>query len=119
VVEDEQPVAEIVRDKLVEFGHSVVGCESTGENAIKIAGMLLPDLVLMDIALAGKMDGIEAADYIRKNYQIPVIYLTAHADIKTLERVGISAPYGFLLKPFNEAELRAVIEIALEAKAEH
>jgi len=71
----------------------------------------------MDIELGGKMDGVEAADYIRKNYHIPVIYLTAICDPKTLERVGATAPYGYILKPVKDDELRTGIEIALEIKA--
>src|SRR5665647_2324164 len=117
VVEDEAEVAETLNIMLKKFGYHVVGCENLAEDAIQKAGELRPDLVLMDIELAGKMDGVEAADSIRKKYHIPVIYITAICDTKTLERVGASIPYGFILKPFKEDELHTVIEIALETIA--
>ncbi len=93
------------------------GVRTRLEKAIHAADRLRPDIVLMDIELAGKMDGVEAADTIRKKYHIPVIYLTAICDTKTLERVGASIPYGFILKPFKEDELHTVIEIALDTIA--
>jgi len=117
IVEDEPEVAETLELKLKKFGYTVVGRESTAEDAIQKSGELHPDIVLMDIELYGKMDGITAADVIRKKYHIPVIYITAICDTKTLERVGASIPYGYLLKPFRDDELRTVIEIALETMA--
>jgi CheY-like chemotaxis protein len=117
VVEDEPEVTETLKLTLKKLGYTVVGCENTAENAIHTAGELHPDIVLMDIELAGKMDGVQAADSIRKKYHIPVIYITAICDTKTLERVGASIPYGFILKPFKEEELHTVIEIALETIA--
>ena len=117
VVEDESEVAETLEIMLKKFGYNVVGCENRAENAIQKAGELRPDIVLMDIELSGKMDGIQAADTIRKKYYIPVIYITAICDTKTLERVGANVPYGYILKPFTESELHTVIEIALETLA--
>ena len=117
IVEDEREVAKSLEMRLKKMGFSVVGREDTAETAIKKAGELRPDIVLMDIELGGKMDGVQAADVIRKNYHIPVIYLTAICDTKTLERVGATAPYGYILKPFKDDELRTSIEIALEIKA--
>jgi CheY-like chemotaxis protein len=117
VVEDESEVAETLKIMLKKFGYNVVGCENKAESAIQKAGNLHPDLVLMDIELSGKMDGVEAADAIRKKYHIPVIYITALCDAKTLERVGASVPYGYILKPFTENELHTVIEISLETLA--
>jgi len=117
IIEDEWEVAKSLEMRLIKLGFSVVGREDTGETGIKKAGELRPDIVLMDIELGGKMDGVEAADYIRKNYHIPIIYLTALCDPKTLERVGATAPYGYILKPFRDDELRTVIEIALEIQA--
>jgi len=117
VVEDEKDVAYILMHTLNRLGFLVVGCEDTGEKAIKETENLRPDLVLMDIRLAGEMDGIEAADYIRKHFKIPVIFTTALTDDATLGRVAVSAPYGFIVKPFNDEELKAVIEIALAAKS--
>ena len=117
VVEDESEVAETLEIMLKKFGYNVVGCENRAEDAIQKAGELRPNIVLMDIELSGKMDGIQAADTIRKKYQIPVIYITAICDAKTLERVGTNVPYGYILKPFKENELHTVIEIALETLA--
>ena len=114
VVEDEPEVTVTLELTLKKLGYTVVGCENTAEEAIQKAGQLHPDLILMDIELAGKMDGVQAADTIRKKYHIPVIYITAICDTKTLERVGASIPFGYILKPFKEDELRTVIEIALD-----
>jgi CheY-like chemotaxis protein len=117
IVEDDREVAKSLEMRLKKMGFSVVGREDTAETAITKADELGPDIVLMDIELAGKMDGIQAADQIREKYHIPVIYLTALCDTKTLERVGATAPYGYILKPFKDDELRTAIEIALHIKA--
>jgi len=119
VVEDESEVAETLKIMLKKFGYNVVGCENLAEDAIQKAGELRPDLVLMDIELAGDIDGVQAADTIRKKYHIPVIYITAICDTKTLERVGASVPYGYILKPFTENELHTVIEISLDTLAKN
>jgi CheY-like chemotaxis protein len=116
IVEDERDVAYILTHTLIRLGFMVTGCEDTGEQAVKMAEKLKPDVVLMDINLAGKMDGIEAAGQISKKFHIPVIFITALTDDKTLERVAGSAPYGFIVKPFRDDELRAVIDIALITK---
>jgi len=117
IVEDEQDVAYILTHTVERLGFSVVGCEATGERAVKAAGKLRPDIVLMDISLAGTMDGIEAAKEITRTYHIPVVYVTALSDDMTLERVAASTPYGYILKPFQDDELRTVMDIALVAKA--
>jgi CheY-like chemotaxis protein len=117
IVEDEPDVAYILTHTVNRLGFSVVGCEDTGERAITIAKNEKPDIVLMDIKLAGELDGIETAEQISKTLKIPVIFVTALTDDQTLERVAVSAPYGFILKPFRDDELRAVIDIALIAKS--
>jgi CheY-like chemotaxis protein len=114
IVEDESEVAKTLEMKLKKFGYTVVGSERSAEKGIEKAGELHPDIVLMDIELSGTMDGIQAADAIRKKYQIPSIYITAICDAKTLQRVGASIPYGYILKPFKDEELRTVIDIAYE-----
>jgi two-component system, response regulator PdtaR len=120
VVEDERITAEDIRAGLEFAGYKVPVICSTGEDAVQKAGRLEPDLVLMDIKLEGEMDGIEAAAKIRKSYDIPVIYLTAFSDEKTVERAKLTEPSGFLVKgqgmlskPFEESELHAAIEITL------
>jgi CheY-like chemotaxis protein len=114
IVEDESEVAKTLEMKLKKFGYTVVGSERSAEKGIEKAAELHPDIVLMDIELSGNMDGIQAADAIRKKYQIPSIYITAICDAKTLQRVGASIPYGYILKPFKDDELRTVIDIAYE-----
>ncbi|MEA1984523.1 MAG: response regulator [Euryarchaeota archaeon] len=113
VVEDEAIVAMSIKKALEKDGYSVSSIATSGEEAIKKADLLYPDLVLMDILLKGDMDGIEAAGTIREKFDIPIIYLTAHTDEETLERAKATQPYGYISKPFKEEDLRANIEIAL------
>ncbi|MEH2163837.1 MAG: response regulator [Nostoc sp.] len=113
VVEDEAIVAKDLQNRLIKFGYRVPVIASSAQEAINRAVEISPDLVLMDIKLKGLMDGIEAAQEIHKYLDIPVIYLTAYADDKTLERAKITEPFGYLLKPFKERELQTNIEIIL------
>ena len=112
IVEDEYIVAKDIRSRLQQMGYSVSAVVSSGEEAVeKVKNS--PDLVLMDIVLKGDMDGIEAADVIRAQDDIPVVYVTAHADEKTLQRAKVTEPYGYILKPFENRELHTIIEMAL------
>jgi two-component system, response regulator PdtaR len=113
IVEDEGIVADEIRSRLKNLGYEVVGIADTGPKAITLAGIARPDLVLMDIMLKGEMDGVEAADIIRTTFDIPIIYLTAYTDEGTLKRAKITKPFGYLIKPFEERELRTTIEISL------
>jgi CheY-like chemotaxis protein len=113
VVEDENIVALDIKNRLKKLGYSVPSIASTGEEAIRKAEITSADLVLMDIMLKGDVDGIEAAERIRELYDIPVIYLTAYADEKILERAKLTQPYGYISKPFKEKDLRTNIEMAL------
>ncbi len=113
VVEDEQIVARDIKHSLQRLGHIVPDVVATGEEAIEKVAELLPDLVLMDIKLQGKMDGVEAAEQIRTRFDIPVVYLTAYADDRTLDRAKITDPFGYLLKPFDSKDLHTTIEMAL------
>ncbi len=113
VVEDESIVAEDLRRSLEKMEYTVVGIVYSGEDAIKKAGETRPDLVLMDIMLQGKMDGIEAAGKIHSDYDIPVVYLTAYGDESIQERAKITEPFGYIIKPFKERELKINIEIGL------
>ncbi|MGD1005587.1 MAG: PAS domain S-box protein [Methanoregulaceae archaeon] len=112
IVEDERITAEDMKETLLHFGYHVPAIASTGESAVEKAGELRPDLILMDIFLAGKMTGIEAAEQIGKQYDIPIIFLTAFADLQITERAKITGAYGYILKPYNERELQIAIEIA-------
>jgi len=113
IVEDEAIVANDIKETLKSKGYNVVGIAKSGELAIEKVKEMKPDLVLMDIHLAGQMDGIEAAGQIHAVSDIPVIYLTAYADMNLLERAKVTEPYGYILKPYDERELHSVIEIAL------
>lgn len=113
IVEDDRIIAEDIATSLEESGYEIVSVESSGGGALERARQDKPDLVLMDIILKGEMDGIETADHIRSRYQIPVVYLTSHADENTLERAKETVPFGYLLKPFGRKELETTIEMAL------
>jgi DNA-binding LytR/AlgR family response regulator len=112
-VEDESIVAKDIQQSLKKIGYSVVGTCSSGEDAVKVAEELRPDLILMDIMLKGEMNGIEAASQIREKFNIPVIYLTAYADENTLNKAKVSEPYGYIIKPFKEIDLHTSIEMAI------
>jgi CheY-like chemotaxis protein len=113
IVEDEWITADDIRMSLQSLGYTVSSVVSSGEEAIQKAEKDKPDLVLMDIMLKGEMDGIEAASQIRSCYNIPIIYLTAYADEKILERARITEPFGYIVKPFVNEDLKIAIEIAL------
>ncbi|MBI5688073.1 MAG: response regulator [Verrucomicrobia bacterium] len=113
VIEDEPIVAADLKIRLEMLGCKVVGSAASGEKALTLAGQLLPDLVLMDIRLEGAMDGIEAAQQIRQRWHLAVVYLTAFADDTTVERAKVTEPFGYILKPFKDRELKTVIEMAL------
>lgn len=113
IVEDELIIAADIATRLSRLGYAVVGQTDQAEQAVQLVGQLRPDLVLMDIRLQGEGDGITAADTIRRQYSVPVVYLTAHADEATLQRAKVTEPFGYILKPFAERELRTVIEMAL------
>jgi PAS domain S-box-containing protein len=113
VVEDEGIVAADIQDRLRALGYGVAAVVESGAEAERTAGSSRPDLVLMDIFLKGDIDGVEAAERIRTHWDIPVVFLTAHADETTLQRAKITAPFGYILKPFNDRELHTTVEIAL------
>ena len=113
IVEDEAIVAADLAGKLRRLGYDVAGTTAQGEEAVALASRLRPNLVLMDIWLKGPLDGIEAAEAIRSQHDVPVIYLTAHSDAATLARAKLSGPFGYILKPFEERELATQIEMAI------
>jgi PAS domain S-box-containing protein len=113
VVEDEGIVALDIKRHLENYGYDVPGLFASGEEVVAAVKQQIPDLILMDISLQGSMDGLEAASIIRESYHVPVILLTAYADERTIERAKISAPFGYIIKPFEARELRTTIEMAL------
>ena len=113
LVEDESIVAKDIQLSLKRLGNNVLGIENTGEKAISSARKLDPDIIIMDIMLKGKINGIEASEKIRKEQNIPIIYLTAYADENTLSKAKITEPYAYIIKPYKEIDLHTSIEMAL------
>ncbi len=114
IVEDESIIAEDLADSLRTMGYTVVDIVSSGEEAILIAAEKQPNLILMDVMLQGEIDGVTAAEQIQSSLQIPIIFLTAYTDNKTLQRVKATNPFGYIVKPFEERNLHLTIEIALQ-----
>ena len=117
IVEDETLIAEELKERLSRLGFSVIAAVDTADEGIAIATRELPDLVLMDIRLKGKKDGVQAAREIRDQVDVPIVYLTAHSDRLTVERVKATECDGFLLKPFQRRELQTTIEVAMQRRA--
>lgn len=113
VVEDESIVAKDIQHSLRKLGYNVLDIVATAEGAIDLAIEKQPDLVLMDIMLKGAMSGIEAAQMVRDQLNIPVIFLTAYADESTFTKAKVTEPYGYIIKPFKEIDLHTSIEMAL------
>ena len=113
IVEDEAIVARDLRQQLSELGYDPIADTPTGEEAVGLAATLRPDLVLMDIELAGGMDGIRAAQVLGEQFDIPVVYLTAYVSAALVQRAKVTEPFGYIIKPFATRELSIVIEMAL------
>ena len=113
VVEDETIVARDIQQSLTRLGYDVPTTATSGEEAIRMTKEIDPDLILMDIVLKGQMDGVETVRQINRQFDVPVIYLTAYADDSTLERAKTTSPAGYMLKPFHPNELRPTIELVL------
>lgn len=113
IVEDEGLIALDLRKKIEQAGYSVPLVADNSADALLAAERLRPSLVLMDIRLRGEQDGIATADQIRRQFHIPVMFVTAHADPDTLERAKITEPFGYIVKPFHSVDFRAQIEMAL------
>ena len=113
ILEDESIVAMDLQSRLETLGYEVIGIANSAEEAIKLSETDNFDLILADIMLKGKVDGIDTVATIQKGRDVPAIFLTAYSDEQTLSRAKLTAPGGYIVKPFNERELRATIEIAL------
>src|SRR6266566_2063021 len=113
IVEDEKITAKRLQRELEGMGYSVPAVATTGEEALERAAESSPDLVLMDIVLKGDLDGIETTKRLHDQCHVPVVYLSSYEDDQTLDRARETAPYGYLIKPYEERELRATIEMAL------
>jgi len=113
VVEDDDIIAKVLDWRLKNLGYAVSGRASTGAEAMELLVSHRPDLVLMDINIRGEIDGIETASMIRKGFSVPVVYVTSHSDGPTLERAKATKPDGFIIKPFDDDDLRVAIDLAL------
>ncbi len=113
IVEDDKTSVILLEKLLKNYGYSVADIVETGEDALVKAGTIEPDLILMDITLKGKLDGIEAAAEISNKYHIPIVFMTANTDDSTIERAKVTMPYGYILKPYDKNMLYATIEMAL------
>lgn len=114
IVEDEHIVAMGIKRMLKNMGYTLAGVASSGEDAINKAESTFPDLVLMDIMLKGNINGIEAAKEIKARFGIPVVYLTACSESKIVERAWKTEPLGYIVKPFDEKDLKKSIDVALQ-----
>lgn len=113
VVEDEPLIALDIKRRLLRLGYEVVEISNSAETAWQAIAQFNPDLVLMDVQLEGEINGIQTANYIRTQYNIPIVFLTAHADEVTLNQAKLTRPFGYIVKPFENHDLSTTIEIAL------
>ena len=113
VTEDESIVRKDIERCLGNLGYNVIASADNGEDAISMAMKHKPDLALMDIMIKGDMNGIAAAEEIKRNMDIPVVFLTAYADEGTLNEAKMAEPHGYILKPFKDVDIQTAIEMAL------
>ena len=116
IVDDEATITTHLEERLIHMGYEVAGTASSGSEAIETSKKVKPDIILMDIVMPGKIDGIEAARQIREDQDIPVVFLTAYEDEKLINRAKDVNPLGYLVKPYHESTLKATLEIALYNK---
>lgn len=116
IVEDEGLIALDLQRRLERLGYTVVMLAENMEEALEGVATFAPDLVLMDIRIKGRHDGIETARRITREFDLPIIYVTAHGDAETIERAQLTEPSGYILKPFINVDFRAQIESVLEKK---
>jgi DNA-binding response OmpR family regulator len=117
IIEDEVLIAEELSERLSRLGFSVIAAVDSAEEGVAIATRERPDLVLMDIRLKGEKDGVQAAQEIRKQVDLSIVYVSAHSDQLTVERARHTEHDGFLLKPFHRKELQSTIEVAMQRRA--
>jgi len=114
IVEDDAVIASIEKWRLLKLGYELCGSAENGADALSSVEKMKPDIVLMDIALKGEIDGIETAGRIKKEYNIPVIFVSSNTDDATLSRVKAVRPDGFIIKPFDDDDLRIAIELGIK-----
>ncbi|WP_194974178.1 response regulator transcription factor [Aquiflexum lacus] len=113
IIEDEAIIAEEIKYIIESLGHEVIGIIMNGDKAINLLPSINADLILLDIQIKGSVSGIELAHLIRKKYHTPFVFLTAFSDAGTLEKVKETLPYGYIVKPFDETDIKVAIELAL------
>ena len=113
IVEDDEIIRNLITTMLQRRGYAIAGESGSGEESIIMAAELEPDLVLMDITLSGKMDGVTAARFIFQLFQVPIVFLTAHYDETLIERAKSAQPLGYILKPFTDKDLSSNVSLAL------
>lgn len=116
LVDDEAVITTQLEERLTRMGYAVVGRAASGEEGVEMARRLRPDLILMDIVMPGEMDGIDATEIIGREMAIPVVFLTAYGDDRYIERAKKVNPEGYIIKPYQENEIKAVIEIVMERR---
>jgi len=114
LVEDESIICEDIKKSIDYIGLDLAGCVHSGEEALVVIEREHPDLVLMDIVLAGRLNGIETARLVRQRYRVPVVFLTSYSDKITMQRAQEAEPYGYIVKPFHDEELKQVVFKAIE-----
>lgn len=113
IVEDDDIIARLVEWRLAKLGYETCGRASDGNEALSLIERMSPDLVLLDIGLPGNCDGISVAHEVRRKNNVPIVFVTAHSNGEIIERAKQTRPNGFILKPFNDDDLRVGIELAL------
>ncbi|MBF0508862.1 MAG: response regulator [Deltaproteobacteria bacterium] len=116
IVDDEAVIALRLKKALSAVGYDVVGTASSGVQAVELARHFRPDVILMDIVMPGRLDGIAAAELIKSELDIPIIFLTAYSADQFVEKAKLTEPFGFIVKPFHDSELKAAIEVAVYKK---
>jgi DNA-binding LytR/AlgR family response regulator len=114
MVEDDMIIAADISMQLTKFGYEVIGINTRGEDALNTIENNRPDIILMDIVLTGKMNGIETALVILEKYQVPVIFLTSNSDDATFQQASAAKPYAFISKPFQKSNLERTLKLALQ-----
>lgn len=113
IVEDEPLIADDIEATLQELGYEVTGQSDNAIEAIELIAHTIPDLILLDISISGEKDGIDLARHINLHFKIPFVFLTSHYDQATLDRVKLTSPHGFIVKPFDEGDIKSNIDLAL------
>jgi CheY-like chemotaxis protein len=113
IADDEAILSMYLEEILTQFGHDVIGAASSGWEAVDLAGVLLPDIIIMDISMPGDIDGIEAAGIIKTSLGIPAIFMTAYSEVPIIDRAREVDPYGYLIKPVQNIGAKIVVESAL------